>query len=149
MHIFRDLLMWYENKDVEPTLEAMRKMVDFYHSKRVDMLKLGYTLPNLANRFLHSSTDAAIFPFCEKDKDYDNYFQKWLTGRPSIIFIRYAKVGETKIRESRNVCISIVGIDPSQLNPLSMTKEMPTRPYIKWEYNEETEKFRPKRNWRS
>ena len=73
MQTFRDFLMWYNNKDVEPTLEAMKKMISFYHSRQVDMLKLGYTLPNLANRFLHSSTDAAFFPFCEKDKEYDNY----------------------------------------------------------------------------
>ena len=149
MQTFRDFLMWYNNKDVEPTLEAMKKMISFYHSRQVDMLKLGYTLPNLANRFLHSSTDAAFFPFCEKDKEYDNYIRKWLTGGPSIIFTRYAKVGETKIRESENVCKSIVGIDASQLYPFSMTKEMPTGPYTKWEYNEETEKFHPNRNWRS
>ena len=133
MQTFRDFVRWYNNKDVEPTLEAMRKMIDFYHSKRVDMLKLGFTLPNLANRFLHSSTDAAFFPFCEIDKDYDNYIRKWLTGGPSIIFTRYAKVGETKIRESENVCKSIVGIDVSQLYPFSMTKEMLRGPYTKWE----------------
>ena len=149
MQTFRDFLMWYNNKDVEPTLEAMKKMISFYHSRQVDMLKLGYTLPNLANRFLHSSTDAAFFPFCEKDKEYDNYIRKWLTGGSSIIFTWYAKVGETKIRESENVCKSIVGIDASQLYAFSMTKEMPTGPYTKWEYNEETEKFHPNRNWRS
>ena len=149
MQTFRDFLMWYNNKTVEPTLEAMNKMISFYHSRQVDMLKLGYTLPNLANRFLHSSTDAAFFPFCDKDKDYDNYIRKWLTEGPSIIFTRYAKVQETKIRESENVCKSIVGIDASQLYPFSMTKEMPTGPYTKWEYSEETGKFHPNRNWRS
>ena len=149
MQTFRDFLMWYNNKDVEPTLEAMKKMISFYHSKQVDMLKLGYTLPNLANRFLHSSTDAAFFLFCEKDKDYDDYIRKWLTGGPSILFTRCAKVGETEIRESENVCKSIVGIDASQLYPFSMTKEMPTGPYTKWEYNAETEKFHPNMNWRN
>ena len=82
MQTFRDFLMWYNNKDVEPTLEAMKQMISFYHSKQVHMLKLGYTLPNLANRFLHLSTDAACFSFCEKDKDYDDYIRKWLTGGP-------------------------------------------------------------------
>ena len=149
MNTFRDFLKWYNNKDVMPTLDAMTKMIQFYHSKQIDMLKLGYTLPNLANRFLHSSTDAAFFPFCEQDKEYDNYIRNWLTGGPSIIFTRYAKVGETKIRESENVCKSIVGIDASQLYPFSMTKEMPTGLYTKWEFNVDTAKFHPKRNWRS
>ena len=51
MQTFRGFVRWYNNKDVEPTLEAMNKMISFYHSRQVDMLKLGYTLPNLANRF--------------------------------------------------------------------------------------------------
>ena len=68
-----------------------------------------------------------------------------MTEGPSIIFTRYAKVGETKILESENVA----GIDASQLYSFSMTKEMPTGPYNKWEYSEETTKFHPNRTWRS
>ena len=149
MNTFQDFLKWYNNKDVVSTLVAMTKMIQFYHSKHIDMLKLGYTLPNLANRILHSSADAAFFPFCEQDKKYDNSIRKWLTGGPSIIFTRYAKVSETKIRESENMCKSIVGIDASQLYPFSMTKEMTTGLYTKWEFNDDSAKFRPKRNWRS
>ena len=79
MNTFHDFLKWYNNKDVVPSLYAMTKMIQFYHSKQMDMLKLGYTLPNLANRFLHSSTDAAFFPFCVLGKEYDNYIRNWLT----------------------------------------------------------------------
>ena len=49
MCIFKDFLRWYNNKDVVPTLEAMQKMLAYYHKKGIDMLKLGCTLPNLAN----------------------------------------------------------------------------------------------------
>ena len=49
MSSFKDFLRWYNNKDVVPTLEAMQKMIAFYHDKDIDMLKLGCTLPNLAN----------------------------------------------------------------------------------------------------
>ena len=42
MTTFKDFLRWYNNKDVIPTLEAMQKMIDFYHNKRIDMLKLGF-----------------------------------------------------------------------------------------------------------
>ena len=52
-----------------PTLEAMQKMIAFYHDKDIDMLKLGCTLPNLANNCLHKSTDAKFYPFMEGDKD--------------------------------------------------------------------------------
>ena len=49
MTTFRDCLQWYNYKDVVPTLEIMQKMIEFYHDKGIDMLKLGCTLPNLEN----------------------------------------------------------------------------------------------------
>ena len=66
---FKHILRWYNNKDVVPTLEAVRKMIAFYRGKDIDMGKLGYTLPDLANICLHKSTDAKIYPFTEGDKD--------------------------------------------------------------------------------
>ena len=62
-------LRWYNNKDVVPTLEAMQKMLAFYHKKEIEMLKLGCTLPNLAIICLHKSTSAKFYPFTESDKD--------------------------------------------------------------------------------
>ena len=47
MKSFREILMWYNNKDVVPTLKPMQKMIEFYHQKEIDMLKLGCPLPNL------------------------------------------------------------------------------------------------------
>ena len=44
MQSFADFSKWYNNKDVVPTLEAMQKMIEFYHNKAIDMLKLGFTL---------------------------------------------------------------------------------------------------------
>ena len=40
MSTFRDFVKWYNNKDVVPTPEAMQKMMEFYHNKGIDMLKL-------------------------------------------------------------------------------------------------------------
>ena len=54
---FSDFLKWFNNKDVVPTLEAMQKMIEFYHNKGIDILKLGCTLPNFANIRLHKLTD--------------------------------------------------------------------------------------------
>ena len=67
MQYFSDFLKRYNNKDVVPTLEAMQKMIEFYHNKGFDLLKLGCTLPNLANICLHKSTDSNFFPFTESD----------------------------------------------------------------------------------
>ena len=69
MQSFKVFLRWYNNKDVVPTLEAIKKMIKFYHSKRIDMLNLGCTLPNLAKVCLHSSTNVKFYPFLEGDED--------------------------------------------------------------------------------
>ena len=99
---FIDFLKWYNNKDVVPTLEAMQKMIQFNHNKGIDMLKLGCTLPNLANICLHKShksTNYKFYPFCESDKDLcEKKYLEDMTGGPSIVFTRKAVVDETYIR---------------------------------------------------
>ena len=103
METFQDLLKWYNNKDVVPTLEALRKMMQFYQQKGIDMLNLGFTLPNLANDILHSSTPPKFLQFNQENKSFDDYIREWLTGGRSIIFKRYAKVGSWKIKNSFNI----------------------------------------------
>ena len=49
MSSFKDFFRWYNNKDIMPSLEAVQKMIAFYHDKKFDTLKLGCTLPNLGN----------------------------------------------------------------------------------------------------
>ena len=78
MSPFKVFLRWYNNKVVVPTLEAMQKMIAFYHAKDIDMLKLGCTLPNLTNICLHKSTDAKFYIFTEKDKDLLEKFDEIL-----------------------------------------------------------------------
>ena len=53
MTSFKDFLRRNNNQDVVPTLEAMLKKIDFYHDKDIDVLKLGCSVPNLANICLH------------------------------------------------------------------------------------------------
>ena len=146
MTTFKDFLRWYNNKDVIPTLEAMQKMIDFYHNKGIDMLKLGCTLPNLANICLHKSTRAKFHPFTEADKDLLEKTREDMVGGPSIVFTRRAVVDETFIRKSQNVCKSIVGIDASQLYSFSMCQPMPTGLYTRYEYDSELQRFKPRQN---
>ena len=139
MTTFQDFVRWYNNKDVVPTLEAMQKMMEFYHNKGIDMLKLGCTLPNLANICLHKSTNSKFYPFVEADKDLHDKIGEDMTGGPSIVFTRKAVVDQTYIRNTENICKSIVGIDASQLYPFSMCQEMPTGLYIRWEFDSDSE----------
>ena len=146
MSSFKDFLRWYNNKDIVPTLEAMQKMIAFYHDKDIDMLKLGCTLPNLANICLHKSTDAKFYPFMEGDRDLLEKIREDVVGGPYIVFTRKAVVDETFIRKSTNLCKSIVGIDASQLYPYSMCQPMPTCLYTRWDFDSETSRFIPRQN---
>ena len=145
MSSFSDFLRWFNKKDVVPTLEAMQKMIVFYHDKDIDMLKLGCILPNLANICLHKSTDAKFYPFTEGDEDLLEKIRQDVGG-PSIVFTRKAVVDETFIRKPTNICKSIVGIDASQLYPYSMCQPMPTSLYTHWDFISETSRFTPQEN---
>ena len=96
------------------------KKNDFYDNKGVRMLKLGCTLPNLVNIFLHKSTDTIFCPFTENNKHLLVEIQEDVVGGPSIVSTRKAVVVETFIRKSTSICKSIVGIDASQLYSSSM-----------------------------
>ena len=135
MAVFKDFLKWYNNKDVAPTLEATQKMIQFYHNKGIDMLKLGCTLPNLANMCLHKSTNYKFYPFCESDKDLCEKIREAMTGGPSILLTQKAVVDGTFIGISSSVCNSFVGIDASQLYPFSMCQDMTTGLYTNWEFD--------------
>ena len=144
---FKDFLIWYNNKDVFPTLEAMQKKIEFYHQKEIDMLKLGCTLPILANICLHKSTDSKFYPFTESDKDLLGKIREDMVGGPSIVFTRKAAVDETFIQKLTNLlCQSIVGIDASQLYPYSMCQPMPTGLDTRWNNDSESQKFIARQN---
>ena len=138
---FSDFVKWYNNKNVVPTLEAMQKLIDFYHNNGIHMLKLGCTLQNWANICLHKSTDSKFYPFTESDKDLLEKIRGDMVGCPSIGFTLETVVDETFVRKSSNLCKSIVGIDASQLYSYSMYQPMPTGLYTRWEYDSETKRF--------
>ena len=105
MSSFKEFLRWYSKNDVVPTLEAMQKKIAFYHVKDISTLKLGCTLPNLANICLHKSTDAKFYPFTEGDEDLLEGIREDVVSAPSILFTHKAVVNETFIRKSTNMQI--------------------------------------------
>ena len=146
MQFFSDFLKWHNNKGVVPTLEAIQKMIEFYHNKGIDMLKLGCTLPNSANICFHKSTYSKFDTFTESDNDLLEKIREDMVGGPSIVFTRKAVVDETFIRKSSKLCKSIVGIDVSQLYPYSMCQPMPTGLYTRWGDDSKTKRFAARQN---
>ena len=77
---FIDFLRWYSKKDVARTLEAMEKIIRFYHKKIIDLLELGCALPKTFNLCLHSSTTAKFYQLPEADKDLKEKVGKETVG---------------------------------------------------------------------
>ena len=146
MHSFTDFLRRYNNKDLVPTLEAVKKMIQLYLDKWIDMLKLGWTLPNLTNIFLHSPTNAIFYPFLDRDMDLLEKIPEDMVGGPSIVSTRKAVIGETKCRSSSNNCNSVVGIDASQIYLYAICQPVPTGLYTLWEFNADLHPFKPRFN---
>ena len=69
-----------------------------------------------------------------------------MVGGPSIVFTRKTMVDETFIRNSGNICKSIVGIDASQLYASPICQPMPTGLYTRWENNTESNRFKPQQS---
>ena len=120
MQCFSDFLKWYNNNEVNPTPEAMQKLVEFHHNKWIDMLKLGYTVTNLANIYLHKPTDSKFYHFTESDIDLLEQIRKDMVGGPFIVFRRETVVKEAFIRNYQTcanqllVCM-LVSFIPTQL----------------------------------
>ena len=100
-------------------------MIDFHHDKGIDLLKLGCTLPNLANICFHKPTDEKFYPFTERDKNLSEKNQPDVVRSPFVVFTRKKNV-ETFIRNSTNICKANFGIDASQLYPNSICQPKPT-----------------------
>ena len=96
-------------------------MVDFYHKKEGDLLRLGCTLSNLVLIRAPNLATAMFYPFAESDKGLLQKTGKNMLGHPSIVFRRKAVVNETLIRDSTNW---FKRFDASQLYPHSMCQAM-------------------------
>ena len=95
MSSFKDILRWYYDKYVVPSLEVRQKMISSYNEKDIDMLKLGCTVPNPANICLHKSTDAKFYSFTEADKDVLEKLREVVVGGLFFVFTRKAFVDES------------------------------------------------------
>ena len=145
MSSFKDVLRWYNKKDVVPTLEAMQKKIAFYHDKDIDLFQLSCTQPNLANICLHKSTDAKLYPFTGGDKDLKEKIEK--TPLVAHLLFLHAKPLLMKFSsEILQTYANLYEIDASQLYPYSLCQPMPTGIYTGWDIDSETSRFTPRQN---
>ena len=142
MTTMRDYLIWYNNRDVTPFLEAIAKQFTFYCDRGIDMFKDGISVPGLSLLYLFSNLpkDTNFVTFNRTNKDAHKLVKDNIVGGPAIIFHRYHEKGITKIRGGSELCRKIVGYDANALYLWALMQDMPTGWYVR---RREENGFRP------
>ena len=145
MSTMRDYLMWYNNRDVVPFLEAVDKQFNFYQMLKVDMFKDGISVPGLTLKYLLKTTKANFTLINQQNADLNELIRSNNVGGPSIIFHRYHEAYKTKIREqlyaeTAKTCQSIVGYDANALYLWCLMQDMPTGSNVR---RKEEDQFKP------
>ena len=102
MHYF---LVWYNNRDVVPSLDAIDKQFAFYKQQNIDMFKDGVSVPGLTLLYLFNELPSNTFftIFNQTNSDLHLLVKDNIVGGPAIIFHRYHEKDITKIRGQRDV----------------------------------------------
>ena len=138
MSTFKDFLVWYNNLDVVPFIEAVEKMSQFWQERKIDMFKDGISVPGLTLKYLFSFLGHQTYfsLFDQANSDLYHLIKDNNTGGPSIIFHRYHEAGKTKIREAEKgqaakLCEKIVGYDANALYLWALMQNMPIGSYTR------------------
>jgi len=138
MRNMKDWLVYYNNLDVEPFIEALENQFQFYKARGLDMFKDGISVPGLTNKYLFDSIpDGSFFSLMgENHKDLYESIRNNLVGGPSIVFHRYQWKDETYLRtQSPDIeskpCKGIAGYDANALYLWALSQLMPTGWYIR------------------
>ena len=107
METLREYLIWYNNRDVTPFLQAIDKQFAFYRDRDIDMFKDGISVPGLSLLHLFNDlpNDTNFVTFNQTNSDLHKLVKDNIVGGPAIIFHRYHEKDVTKIRGGSEPCI--------------------------------------------
>ena len=133
MTTMRDYLIWYNNRDVEPFLEAIAKQATFYRDRHIEMFKDGISVPGLSLLYLFNDLppDTNFVNFNRTNSDLHQLVKDNIVGGPAIIFHRYHEKDVTMIRGGDELCRAIVGYDANALYLWAIMQDMPTGWYTR------------------
>ena len=142
METLREYLIWYNNRDVTPFLDAIAKQAGFYKHQNIDMFKDGISVPGLSLLHLFNDlpNDTYFTVFNRTNSDLHELVKDNIVGGPAIIFHRYHEKNVTRIRGGSEPCRSIVGYDANALYLWALMQDMPTGWYVR---RRAENKFRP------
>uniref|UniRef100_H3GPU1 DNA-directed DNA polymerase n=1 Tax=Phytophthora ramorum TaxID=164328 RepID=H3GPU1_PHYRM len=151
MKSIKDLLVWYNNLDVVPFIKAIKAQRELFMRFDLDMFaddrinnKIGHIDGNVLvscikcntarkdmslrgfryKKLLEFNSDRLVYSIDKEEKDIYAKMKANIAGGPSIIFNRYAKRNETKIRGGK-LCKKIIGYDGNALYLWALGNEMP------------------------
>ena len=133
MTTLREYLIWYNNRDVTPFLDAIAKQAGFYKQQNIDMFKDGISVPGLSLLHLFNDlpNDTYFTVFNRTNSDLHELVKDNIVGGPAIFFHRYHEKDVTKIRGGGETCRSIVGYDANALYLWALMQDMPTGWYVR------------------
>ena len=133
MKTMRDFLVWYNNRDVIPFLQAIDKQFAFYQQHNIDMFKDGISVPGLSLLHLFNDlpNDTYFVTFNRTNSDLHQLVKDNIVGGPAIIFHRYHEKNVTQIRGGGEMCRSIVGYDANALYLWAIMQDLPTGWYTR------------------
>ena len=133
MTTFQDFLMWYNNLDVKPFVEAVQKFQHFYFDKGIDVFKVAISVPGIARQLLFKTAKTQNVNFAlfdESNKDLYQTVKRNIVGGPSIIFTRHHCAGQTLIR-GQKTCRKILGFDANALYLQALGFPMSVGPFVR------------------
>ena len=106
MTTLRDFVVWYNNRDVTPFLDAIAKQFGFYKQQNIDMFNDGIGVPGLSLPHLFNDlpNDTNFVTFNRTNSDLHQLVKDNIVGCPAIIFHRYHEKDVTKIRGGGETC---------------------------------------------
>ena len=147
MTTLEDFLVWYNNSDVVPFLQAIDREFVFYQQRGIDKFKQGVSVPGLTLFYLFNDLPEKTYftLFNEKNKDLHHVIKDHIVGGASLIFHHYHEKGVTTLRqneygEAARPCRSIVGYDANALYLWSLMQDTPMGWY---KQRREENNFRP------
>jgi hypothetical protein len=135
MRTFKDFLVWYNNLDVGPFVEALSNLTEFYFQNEIDVLKETVSIPGISRKMMYRSAkkERAVFSLIDKaNSDLYYLIKNNIVGGPSIIFKRFCQRDETFVRNNLNrPCKRVIGYDANSLYLWSIGQKMPCGGYIR------------------
>ena len=119
-----DLLEHYNNCDVKPSVEATKKLADFFKTLNLDIHKDEISISGLTLKYLWMMKEENCeFQLFKGNEELYHKFKDNLVGGPSIIFHHYHEQNKTRMREG-NLCQKIVGYDANALYLYDIGQDM-------------------------